>query len=112
MADYEVNDYTGQANSLAEVLALLEAKIEEFDDAKTIHYVDVFHVGQYWHYALVIKAQISWTLGIVSIVDASLNLVTLIDVWLVSQKQVAEQKGEYNGTKHKIKNEEKKQIKN
>ena len=80
MADYEVNDYTGQANSLAEVLALLEAKIEEFDDAKTIHYV----------------------------VDASLNLVTLIDVWLVSQKQVAEQKGEYNGTKYKIKNEEKK----
>ena len=111
MANYAVNDFTEKANSLAEVLALLETKLETIDDAKTIHYVDVFQVGQYWHYALVIKAQISWTLGIVSIVDASLNLVILIDVWLVSQKQVVEQKGEYNGTKHKIKNEEKKQIK-
>ena len=56
MANYAVNDFTEQASSLAEVLALLETKLETIDDAKTIHYVDVFHVGQYWHYALVIKA--------------------------------------------------------
>ena len=89
MADYEVNDFTETANSLAAVLALLEAKIEEYDDAKTIHYVDVFQIGQKWAYALVIKAQISWKLGIVSIADASLSLVTPIDVWNVSQNLVA-----------------------
>ena len=80
MADYEVNDFTATADSLAAVLALLEAKIEEYDDAKTIHYVDVFQIGQKWAYALVIKAQISWKLGIVSIADASSTLVILIDV--------------------------------
>ena len=56
MADYEVNDFTETANSLAAVLALLEAKIEEYDDAKTIHYVDVFQIGQKWAYALILKA--------------------------------------------------------
>tara|TARA_R100000458_G_scaffold51157_1_gene51779 strand:- start:303 stop:473 length:171 start_codon:yes stop_codon:yes gene_type:complete len=56
MADYAVDDHTEKANSLAAVLALLETKLEEYDDAKTIHYVDVFQSGQYWHYALIIKA--------------------------------------------------------
>ncbi len=60
MADYEVNDFTATADSLAAVLALLEAKIEEYDDAKTIHYIDVFQVGQKWAYALILKAQITW----------------------------------------------------
>ena len=71
MADYEVNDFTETANSLAAVLALLEAKIEEYDDAKTIHYVDVFQVGQNWAYALILKAQITWKHVIVNIVAAS-----------------------------------------
>tara|TARA_B100001094_G_C17408962_1_gene429221 strand:+ start:95 stop:268 length:174 start_codon:yes stop_codon:yes gene_type:complete len=57
MADYAVNDFTEKANSLAEVLALLETKLETLDSTNNpIHYVDVFHVGQYWHYALVTKA--------------------------------------------------------
>tara|TARA_R100000781_G_scaffold61082_1_gene39027 strand:+ start:723 stop:893 length:171 start_codon:yes stop_codon:yes gene_type:complete len=56
MANYAVNDFTEQANSLPAVLALLETKLETIDDSKTIHYVDVFRTGQIWHYALIIKA--------------------------------------------------------
>ena len=89
MANYAVNDFTEQANSLAEVLALLETKLETIDDAKTIHYVDVFHVGQYWHYALIIKAQISWKLGIVKVVVVNLNLSIQIDVWNVLSNKLA-----------------------
>ena len=80
MANYAVNDFTEQANSLPAVLALLETKLETIDDSKTIYLCEVYRTGQIWHYALIIKAQISWMLGIASIADASSSLVTLIDV--------------------------------
>ncbi len=56
MANYAVNDFTEQANSLPAVLALLETKLETIDDSKTIYLCEVYRTGQIWHYALIIKA--------------------------------------------------------
>ena len=56
MANYAVNDFTEQANSLPAVLALLETKLETITNTKTIYLCEVYRTGQTWHYALIVAA--------------------------------------------------------
>ena len=57
MANYEVDDHTEDAATLAAVLAKLETKLETIDNTKTIRLIEVTQVGaSVWSYALVVDA--------------------------------------------------------
>ena len=58
MANYSVNDFTESAGSMADLLALIETKLETIDDAKTIHLLEVYKdaTNGGFSYALVIDA--------------------------------------------------------
>ena len=56
MADYAVNDFTEEADSLAACLALVETRLEGIDDSKTIRLLEIHKIGNKFSYALVIDA--------------------------------------------------------
>ena len=56
MANYAVNDFTEEADTLAACLALLETKLETIDDSKTIRLLEIHKIGNKFSYALVIDA--------------------------------------------------------
>tara|TARA_R100001015_G_C4582406_1_gene138742 strand:- start:112 stop:282 length:171 start_codon:yes stop_codon:yes gene_type:complete len=56
MANYDVSDFTEQAETLAACLALVETKLDSIDDSKTIRLLEIHKVGNKFQYALIIDA--------------------------------------------------------
>jgi len=57
MANYAVDDYEFGPDSLANVLAAIEAKLETIDNTKTIRLLEVYHVyGDKFRGALIVDS--------------------------------------------------------
>ena len=58
MANYAVDDFTDSASSMADLLALIETKLETIDDGKTIRLLEVYKdaTNGGYSYALIIDA--------------------------------------------------------
>tara|TARA_R100000152_G_C6769195_1_gene194934 strand:+ start:106 stop:282 length:177 start_codon:yes stop_codon:yes gene_type:complete len=58
MANYAVDDFTESAGSMADLLALIETKLETIDDSKTIRLLEVYKdaTNGGYSYALIIDA--------------------------------------------------------
>jgi len=58
MANYAVDDFTESAGSMADLLALIETKLETIDDSKTIRLLEVYKdaTNGGYSYALIVDA--------------------------------------------------------
>jgi hypothetical protein len=58
MANYAVDDFTGSASSMADLLALIETKLETITNTKTIRLLEVYKdaTNGGYSYALIVDA--------------------------------------------------------